>query len=322
MFDHYAIKPIPIERPKITEMECKECEFLLDLEMIFEAACYGIFTWYLSKLESPKFFYKNLIQTDLLKEIDSFHTLPQSVYFMLFSIAIGSEDESSSIRATDLLLSLLSNHSGHPLSLNLCLPPSSVLCSTWSSFGMTGQHPLDLQTYCTNHPELTSVLLNDGSIDICIVLFTFMKSSFWNVPAFANGTVFADLVICCIENASRWVWVYCRIICSIYFSEQQLEDLLVNVMLILIDPRLIVLYDLICNLLAAIVMSMYKRGMYPFWCIVMCRKFTKAIQRIVSVEAIPKTNCLGLLLLRIPLVNPVLIVFRSVLSFYVLRRLQ
>ena len=39
-------------------------------------------------------------------------------------------------------------------------------------------------------------------------------------------------------------------------------------------------------------------------------------------KAIPSEACLGLLLLRIPLVNPVLQWFRSVLSFYILNRLS
>lgn len=109
---------------------------------------------------------------------------------------------------------------------------------------------------------------------------------------------------------------------SLYLSIQQLEDLLVKLVLSLLDPRVFVVYDSLCNALAAVVVSMQKRGLCDWVMGVMCRKLSGVIQKILSTENIPNVNCLGLLLLRIPVINPVLFVFRSVLSFYVLNRLQ
>lgn len=48
----------------------------------------------------------------------------------------------------------------------------------------------------------------------------------------------------------------------------------------------------------------------------------QVLERVVSKESIPSVHSLGLLLLRIPIVNPTLEYLRSVLSFYVLKRLQ
>ena len=80
-------------------------------------------------------FYIDLLQTDLLRELDAIHTLPPSLFSFLFTIAIYSPDEISSIRANDLFLALLTSHSQYPLSFIMCLPPSEELCSVWSHFG-------------------------------------------------------------------------------------------------------------------------------------------------------------------------------------------
>lgn len=95
-----------------------------------------------------------------------------------------------------------------------------------------------------------------------------------------------------------------------------------KLVLSLLDPRVFVVYDSICNALAAVIVSMQKRGLFVWVRDVMCRKLSGVIQKVLSVEKIPNANCLGLLLLRLPVINPVLFVFRSVLSFYVLNRLQ
>lgn len=83
----------------------------------------------------PDAFYVDIIQTDLLKELDAIHTLPASMYSMLFTIAVYCEDTVSSIRATDLLLTLLSSHSQYPLSFVMCLPPSEELYSVLTDYG-------------------------------------------------------------------------------------------------------------------------------------------------------------------------------------------
>lgn len=110
---------------------------------------------------------------------------------------------------------------------------------------------------------------------------------------------------------------------STYFTPQQLEDLAYCLLLSLLDPRAIMVYDLICNVLAAVISSMQQRGLYHFLKLIsFFRKFINLIERVCSIKAIPSEACLGLLLLRIPLVNPVLQWFRSVLSFYILNRLS
>ena len=108
---------------------------------------------------------------------------------------------------------------------------------------------------------------------------------------------------------------------SSYLKPSQLEDLLIHLLLILLDPRTFIEYDLICNVLAAVVVSMQKRGLYVNRIEIRIRKFTSVLRKVVTSECIPNVNCLGLLLLRIPVVNPILVIFRSVLSFYVLNRL-
>ena len=87
-------------------------------------------------LESQNLFYKDLLLTDLLKELDEVSTLPTSVYFMLFQISLFAEDEISSVRATDILLSLWSSHSQYPRNFISFLPSSDMLCSMWSTFGI------------------------------------------------------------------------------------------------------------------------------------------------------------------------------------------
>ena len=52
---------------------------------------------------------------------------------------------------------------------------------------------------------------------------------------------------------------------STYFTPQQLEDLAYCLLLSLLDPRAIMVYDLICNVLAAVISSMQQRGLYYFW---------------------------------------------------------
>ena len=51
---------------------------------------------------------------------------------------------------------------------------------------------------------------------------------------------------------------------STYFTQQQLEDLTYCLLLSLLDPRAIMVYDLICNVLAAVISSMQQRGLYHF----------------------------------------------------------
>ena len=48
---------------------------------------------------------------------------------------------------------------------------------------------------------------------------------------------------------------------STYFTPQQLEDLTYCLLLSLLDPRTIIVYDLICNVLAAVISSMQQRGL-------------------------------------------------------------
>ena len=48
---------------------------------------------------------------------------------------------------------------------------------------------------------------------------------------------------------------------STYFTPQQLEDLAYCLLLSLLDPRAIMVYDLICNVLAAVISSMQQRGL-------------------------------------------------------------
>ena len=61
----------------------------------------------------------------------------------------------------------------------MCLPPSEEFCSVWSHFGkikdfsyhsigFQKEGPFDLHQLCTEHPELSSLVYTDGSIDISI----------------------------------------------------------------------------------------------------------------------------------------------------------
>ena len=86
-------------------------------------------------LESKDSFYHTLLLTNLLKDIDSIHVLPSSVYSMLFLIAVLSKDEISCIQAESLLLELIQRHSGFKLDLVRCVPSQEVLLSIWDLFG-------------------------------------------------------------------------------------------------------------------------------------------------------------------------------------------
>ena len=82
---------------------------------------------------------------------------------------------------------------------------------------------------------------------------------------------------------------------STYFTPQQLEDLAYCLLLSLLDPRAIMVYDLICNVLAAVISSMQQRGLYHFLKLIsFFRKFTNLIEKVCSVKAIPSEACLGL----------------------------
>ena len=79
-------------------------------------------------LESPDTFYSSILLTDVLQQIDAFQRLPQSLYTMLFHVAVYSRDSTSSARACTLFLELCASRANDgdsalffPLSSNYLL---------------------------------------------------------------------------------------------------------------------------------------------------------------------------------------------------------
>ena len=75
-------------------------------------------------------------------------------------------------------------------------------------------------------------------------------------------TLFTDIIIYYHTTNTRRVWYFYQCFMnSTYFTQQQLEDLTYCLLLSLLDPRAIMVYDLICNVLAAVISSMQQRGL-------------------------------------------------------------
>lgn len=73
---------------------------------------------------------------------------------------------------------------------------------------------------------------------------------------------FLQILLLCLIRLQEEEYAFIeRIIISCYFKLQELEGYLYRLMMCLLDPRITILYDLICNNLAAVVMSMQKRGL-------------------------------------------------------------
>lgn len=68
-------------------------------------------------------------------EIDAYKQLPASVYSMLYSVATASADDISALRAWEVLIALLTRHSGERASFLSCTPKPEELCNAWDKFG-------------------------------------------------------------------------------------------------------------------------------------------------------------------------------------------
>lgn len=85
--------------------------------------------------ESAELYYKDVLLTDVLMEIDAYKQLPASVYSMLYSVATASADDISALRAWEVLIALLTRHSGERASFLSCIPKPEELCHAWDKFG-------------------------------------------------------------------------------------------------------------------------------------------------------------------------------------------
>ena len=134
-----------------------------------------VWIWRLDNaVESAEFYYKDVLLTDVLLEIDAYKQLPASVYSMLYSVATACKDDISSLRAWELLITLLTRHSVDQESFLLCIPKAEELCNVWDQFGTyeslmlwegyATNGAMDLSLLIQNHPELRNEIVPDGSI--------------------------------------------------------------------------------------------------------------------------------------------------------------
>ena len=107
-----------------------------------------------------------------------------------------------------------------------------------------------------------------------------------------------------------------------YFSDQQLQFLLEQLLLVLLEPRTFSLYDTICSNLAAVVTIMTNRKMFCYLGCMSSRNMKSTLVKVLSPQMIQDVSCLGLLLLRLPVMNRTLEVLRSVASCIILNRLS
>ena len=129
----YSFPPIPL--PSFTDVDMSNNELIKDLKEYVDA-CYSGMKWgccYMS--ESAALYYKDVLLTDVLMEIDADKQLPASVYSMLYSVATASADDISALRAWEVLIALLTRHSGERASFLSCIPKPEELCNAWDKFG-------------------------------------------------------------------------------------------------------------------------------------------------------------------------------------------
>lgn len=121
---------------------------------------------------------------------------------------------------------------------------------------------VDMITLCSDHPELVSQLHSDGSLDLCFISLLLLLLALVEGFPITQLEHFLRILLLCLIRLQEEEFVFIDwIIISCYFKLQELEGYLYRLLMCLLDPRLTILYDLICNNLAAIVTSMQKRGL-------------------------------------------------------------
>ena len=86
-------------------------------------------------VESPDAFYSSLLLTDVLQRIDAIQRLPQSLYTMLFHVAVYSRDSTSSARACTLFFELCASYANDG-DVTMFFPLSSNYLLVWERLCM------------------------------------------------------------------------------------------------------------------------------------------------------------------------------------------
>ena len=136
MFNSFEFKFKPISLPLFSENDFRDNELLKELKEYFDASFSGMILFSASCIETPLLFYKDVLLTDLVMEIDSVHRLPPSMYALLYAVATSSRDELSSIRANEVLLGLMTRHASSLAEFKQCIPSATELCDLWNYYGL------------------------------------------------------------------------------------------------------------------------------------------------------------------------------------------
>lgn len=136
MFNSFEFKFKPISLPLFSENDIRDNDLLKGLKEYFDACFSGMSVFSSLCIETPLLFYKDVLLTDLIMEIDSVHRLPPSMYALLYAVTTSSRDELSSIRANELLIGLMTRHALSLVEFKQCIPPATELCSLWDDYGL------------------------------------------------------------------------------------------------------------------------------------------------------------------------------------------
>ena len=124
-------------------------------------------------VESPDAFYSSLLLTDVLQRIDAIQRLPQSLYTMLFHVAVYSRDSTASARACTLFFELCASHANDG-DVTMFFPLSSNYLLVWERLCMwmfafvsvdyASMKGIDFPQFFSTHLQTKEYVDSDGSI--------------------------------------------------------------------------------------------------------------------------------------------------------------
>lgn len=180
---------------------------------------------------------------------------------MLFHIAIFSTDELSCIQAQSLLLELFQRHSGFKLDLVRCIPSQEEFLSVWDQLSMCERErwcidyseiAIDLNGLLHSHTELRTEIYWEGSLKSCelwlrewdialVEAFPLLQfSHYLQLLVFVLGVLGDD---------------------RDHFSEETLMKLLERLVRCLLEPRTVLLREVLCECVAGVISVIQRRGM-------------------------------------------------------------